>query len=271
MPATARARHVRPATLSRALTAGLALALLGACAQEGDFGRPKAGAWNSFIDATGTLAARARGGPASASPLTDDEEGLRDRSWRFLMPALPRGRFLDALANLTRARVLPPSWRPDDVAGYHDSLTAEDVRSPVSRYRRLGDDAAADARLIPVFAALAARVNDADAQRLRSLPFARTLDDWDVRQAAMRVAENRCLIAWVRLETGLRLERYRYTLEHLFAETPATEAVAAERALAMLAARRALLDPLLPPDAAARCGLGPAPAVAAGPPLVLKD
>jgi hypothetical protein len=42
----------------------------------------------------------------------------------------------------------------------------------------------------------------------------------------------------------------------------------------MLAARRNLLDPLLPPDAAARCGLGPLPLppppVAQAEPLVVK-
>ena len=89
----------------------------------------------------------------------------------------------------------------------------------------------------------------------------------------MRVAENRCLVAWVRLETGERLEAYRYALEHLFAEAPDPGAAESERALAMLAARRPLLDPVLPPDAAIRCGLIPAPAaaVAAAPPLVVKD
>ena len=46
-------------------------------------------------------------------------------------------------------------------------------------------------------------------------PSPRRSDDDDVRHAAMRVAENRCLIAWVRLETGLRSRRYRYALEHL--------------------------------------------------------
>ncbi len=93
---------------------GLAIGVLASCAQQGDFGRPKAGAWNSLIDATGTLAAGERHAPASASPLTDDEQDLRNRSWRFLMPAMTRDAFLDILANLTRARVLPPSWRPDD-------------------------------------------------------------------------------------------------------------------------------------------------------------
>ncbi|MDP4026224.1 hypothetical protein Q8W71_26715 [Methylobacterium sp. NEAU 140] len=259
-------------TALRTLPAGLALIWLAACAQEGDFGRPKASAWNALIDATGTLAARERGGPASASPFTDDEETLRNRAWRFLMPAFTWVAFTDVLANLTRARVLPPSWRPDAIPAYHADLMGEPFRSTVSRYRRLADDAVADARLIPLFVALASRVLEADARRLQSLPYARTLDDWDIRQAAMRVAENRCLIAWVRLEAGLRLERYRYALEHLFAEAPGNDAVMAERAVAMLTARRALLDPLLPEDAAARCGLvpGPPPVAAASAPLVVK-
>ncbi len=258
-----------------ALTAAFFTALLTACAQEGDFGRPKAGAWNSLVETTGTLAARERGEPASAFPLTDDEQTLRARAWRFLMPAAPEAAFRDVIANLTRARVLPPSWRPGDVAAYHDGLVAEAARSPVSRYRRLSEDATADARLIPPFAAIAARVIDADALRLRSLPFAKALDDVDVRNAAMRVAENRCLIAWVRLETAERTARYRYALEHLVIEVPGPEAAGAERTIAMLAARRPLLDPLLPPEAAFRCGLVPGEDMAAASmpvrPLVVKD
>lgn len=272
------ARTERTSSSVRALFGAVAgtLALV-SCAQQGDFGRPKPGVWNSLIDATGSVAAAERGEPASTNPYTDDEQDLRNRAWRFLMPAITREAFLDILANLTRARVFPPYWRPDDPARYHDALLAQDVRSPVSRYRRLTDDAVADARLIPAFAALAGKVADADARRLRSLPFARTLDDSDVRQAAMRVAENRCLVAWVRLETGSRLEAYRYALEHLFAEAPEPGAAEAERALAMLAARRPLLTPILPVDAAIRCGLVPPPLAAAAavtlppPPLVVKD
>jgi hypothetical protein len=78
------------------------LVLLGSCAQEGDFGRPKAGAWNSLVETTGTLAARERGEPSSQFPLTDEERTLRDRAWRFLMPAAGQDAFLDVLANLTR-------------------------------------------------------------------------------------------------------------------------------------------------------------------------
>ena len=252
------------------------LVLLGSCAQEGDFGRPKAGAWNSLVETTGTLAARERGEPSSRFPLTDEERTLRDRAWRFLMPAAGQDAFLDVLANLTRTRVLPPAWRVPDIAAYHDTLISEPFRSPVSRYRRLSDDATADGRLIPGLAAVAARVNDADALRLRSLPFVRVLDDFDVRNAAMRVAENRCLIAWVRLAVGERVARYRYALEHLVIEVPGPEAVGVERTLTALDGRRALLEPLLPPDAALRCGLaGVEPPVTvlvpAERPLITKD
>ena len=190
--------------------------------------------------------------------LTDDERVLRDRAFRFLMPAAGYDVFTGVLANLTRSRVLPPDWRSDDPEAYHRGLVGGPFRSPVSRYRQLGEDASADARLIPSFAATALRVRDADALRLRGLPSAKTLNDDDVRQAAMRVAENRCLVAWVRLEAGLRVSRYRYALEHLVAEVPeAAEAVSAERSLGFLDGRRALLDPLLPRDAEARCGLFP--------------
>lgn len=244
---------------------------LAACAQEGDFGRPARSAWNGLVDTTGTLAARERGTPASAFPLTDDEITLRDRAWRFLMPADGRAAFEDALANLTRARVLPPNWRRDDLPSYHEGLISESFRSPFSRYRRLSDDAIADGRLIPPFAALAQRVFEADTLRLRALPLSGSVDGWDVRQAAMRVAENRCLVAWVRLETTLRIARYRYALEHFLIEMPGREAVPAEQALAFLEGRRALLDPLLPPDAAARCGFGePASQAVLAPPLVAK-
>ena len=264
-----------PPRVGRAALACLAAAAwLTACSQQGDFGRPTAGTWNGLVETTGTFVARERGEPASAFPLTDDEQTLRDRAWRTLMPAQAPDVFTAVLANLTRTRVLPSDWRPGGDAAYHDLLIAQSVRSPVSRYRRLSEDATADARLIPPFVAVAARVVEADALRLRSLPFARALDDFDVRNAAMRVAENRCLIAWVRLETAARTDGYRYALEHLVLEVPSSEGIGAERAIAMLAARRALLDPLLPPEAASRCGLVSgegAEAVAPARPLVTKD
>lgn len=240
----------------RRIAAAAPFAILVGCVQEGDFGRAAPSAWNKLVDTTGSLAARARDEPSADFALTDDERTLRDRAFRFLMPAAGYDVFTGVLANLTRSRILPPNWRSDDPEAYHRGLVAASFRSPVSRYRQLGEDASADGRLIPAFAATALRVRDADTLRLRGLPSARTLNDDDVREAAMRVAENRCLVAWVRMEAGLRVLRYRYALEHLLLEVPeAAEAVSAERSLGFLDGRRALLDPLLPPDAEARCGL----------------
>lgn len=237
--------------------------LLTACAQQGDFGRPAPSAWNAFVDTTGTVAATSRGEPASSFPFTDDERTLRDRAWRFLMPADSRAAFENVLANLTRARVLPPAWSLRSTDSYHATIVSESFRSPYSRYRRLSDDATADGRLIPPFASIAARVLEADAFRLRSLPFAKNLDEADLRDAAMRVAENRCLVAWVRLEAGQRVLAYRFALEHLVVEMPGREAAATERTITFFDARRALLFGLITPDTEARCGLAPsAPPVA---------
>ncbi|MFB0492311.1 hypothetical protein ABIE45_004897 [Methylobacterium sp. OAE515] len=272
MPVPDRRRVTRFRTAACLLPTGIALALLAACTQSGDFGRPRTGVWNGLIDTTGSFSTHDRGRLLLDSGLTDDEQALRDRAWRFVQPASTFSAFQDAVLGLASAHATPATWRVEEIGAYYATLTAAPSRSPVSRYRQLGDDATADARLIPIFTALAARVIDADAARLRSLPFAKTLNDADIRLAAQRVAENRCLIAWVRVEAGLRLARYRFALEHLFAEAPAAESVGAERSLTMLAARRNLLDPLLPPDAAARCGLEPVPLpVAQAGPLVVKD
>jgi hypothetical protein len=272
MPVPDCRRLTRLRTAGRRLSAGAALALLASCTQSGDFGRPRTGVWNGLIDTTGSFGSRDRGRLLLDSGLTDDEQALRDRAWRFVQPASTFAAFQDSLLGLASAHAIPATWRFDEIGAYYEALTAGPSRSPVSRYRQLGDDATADGRLIPVFAALAARVIDADAARLRSLPFAKTLDDADIRQAAQRVAENRCLIAWVRVEAGQRLARYRFALEHLFAEAPAPESIGAERALTMLAARRNLLAPLLPPDAEARCGFGGAALpIAQAAPLVVKD
>jgi hypothetical protein len=120
-----------------------------------------------------------------------------------------------------------------------------DFRSAASRYRRLGEDAAGDTKLIGPFAGTALRVMAADRVRLRSLAYVRDLDDAQVHYAVTRVAENRCLIAWVRHESQARLESYRYALERLLVEAPQNEAVAAERELARLGAQRQALDGII--------------------------
>jgi hypothetical protein len=239
--------------------AALALTLaLGACVERGDFGRVKThSAWNEAVSAAGTLSAAARGAPVSRFAFTDDEEEMRGRAWRFLTPAQDRRWFDHVVAELVATRIVPPEAFAEDITAYHRGLLAADARSPASSYRRLGEDAMADARLIEPFASVASRVLAADGVRLRSLAHVQSLAPADIANAEARVAENRCLIAWVVAGLGSRQRTYRYALEHLVIETPQADAVPVEGAMQVLGRTRKVLDGL---------GIGPLDGVAcAGP------
>lgn len=193
---------------------------------------------------TGAFVARERGEAVSAFPLTDDEELLRDRAWRFLTPAHERAYFQGVLSELVATRVLPARWGGEDRDRYHDALVSDGAVSPASRYRRLAEDAAADARLIDPFARVAARVLAADRVRLAALGHARHVEASDAENAEARVVENRCLVAWVRAGVARRADSYAEALEHLVIETPQVQAVPAERTLGGFAAARGVLDTL---------------------------
>ena len=228
----------------------------GGCVETGDFGRVKQhSTWNDIVSTTGTVAAGAREEPVSPFPLTDDEEDLRGRAWRFLTPAFERNRFARALAELTATRVLPVEAQPGDVAAYFRSLETEERRSPVSRYRRLSEDVAADGRLLGPLADVASRVLEADRVRWRTLDYAHEVAPADVAGARARIAENRCLVAWVLVDLDRRLLSYRYALEHLVIETPQADAVPPERALSRLRDARSVLLAL---------GVGPIDVACAG-------
>jgi hypothetical protein len=228
---------------------------LAGCVQTGDLGRPRRSLWNDgILPAAGAAAAQLRNEPVSRYVLTDDENELRDRAWRFLMPAHERSWFERTVADLVRTRVLPPHLRPADRTAYHRALMSDIFRSPTSRYRRLGEDVHADLMLVAPFATRASRVLAADRVRLRSLSYVRSLDEEQIHHALARVAENRCLIAWVREESLGRVVSYRYALEHLLIEAPHGEAVAAERLLAHLESQRLILHELVgPPPAGMLC------------------
>jgi hypothetical protein len=181
---TATPAQAAGAVATDPLRVGLLLTLcsvLAACAQSGDFGRPKSGVWNDVVlPATGAVMAARRGEPVSSFPLTDAEEELRDRSWRFLMPAQERSWFDRTVADLARTRVLPAREGTPDKTGYYRALMREgwfgrNFASPASRFRRIGEDAEADLILIDPFKAAADSVLAADEIRLRSLVYVRDL------------------------------------------------------------------------------------------------
>lgn len=192
--------------------------------------------------------------PVSWAALTDDEDELRRRAWRFLMPAHERAWFERQIADLVRTRVLPPAWRQRDPGAYLAALEAAPIRSPVSRYRRLGEDVAADRALLAPLAGIAAQVIETDRARLAAIPFLDRPEPARVASAQARVAENRCLVALVRASLHDRIAGYAHALGHVFIETPDRAGIEPERALAELRATATLLDGLPVPDLPACAG-----------------
>lgn len=270
--------HRQAFRLSACIFLGL---LVSACVETGDFGRPRPSIWNDIaLPATGSIA-RLRGEPVSSYIFTDDEQELRRRAWRFVMPAHERSWFERQVSELVRTQLLPVHGGSEFRASYFHAIMRDAGPSPSSRYRRLSEDVVADAKLMGPFALTAARVLKADEARLRGLSFVQDLTTSQARDAALRVAENRCLIAWVRWEIEARAASYRYALEHLFIEAPQMDGVAVERALKAFEAHRGVLDGLPGGPWSPSCGV---PAVAvevatpvalvappAAPPIIAKD
>jgi hypothetical protein len=253
----------------QAFVASAAL-LLGACASDhtGDFGRRKEGLiTGTVLPKTGLMAAWWRGEPVSLNPFTDDEIELRDRAWRFLMPASDKANLQMKLAELSYTRVLPPiphSGRNH----YHLLLMTEDYRSVSSRYQRIGSDVEADRLLMVPFSQIAARVCAADRMRVQSLNHVAALNPTQREQALARVIENRALVDWVRRDMRERAGAYRYALEHLTVEAPMPQAIRAEQALVALEGAQQTLDywdgcggagVALPPSRITAHGTQPAP------------
>ncbi|MGX5732673.1 hypothetical protein [Bosea thiooxidans] len=238
--------------IALALASGLALA---ACtATDGDLGRPRPTVWSQIIaPQNGFWAATARGEQASHFRLTDDEEQMRDRAWRFVMPGHELSVFQGELANLAHLRILPASAAAGMVSDYFAGLTSTSFASQASRYNRLAEDANADRLLIGPFRANATRVVTMDRVRMRA---AEASPDAAGKQepAMARVIENEGLVLWVCERIDFRIRSYRYALTNLVVEMPSREAIKAERAIMALEAEAGPLCRQMPLNGAFREG-----------------
>jgi hypothetical protein len=241
---------------------GLALlcaGLAGCAADVGDLGRPRPSVWHSEIyPAAGAQFAWLRGEPVSGFHLTDDETELRDRSWRYIMPAHEQSWFAKHVQELARTRIIPVAWQTSEPDRYGVALVSERFRSEHSRYRRLSEDALADAALIAPYCRIARQVAAADKVRLKTASASPAVEPATTAQAEARVAENDGMIAWVRERMMYRLQTYRHALDNLVVQMPSREAIMAERAV--LALERELKT----------CAGAVVQSYRLGPPLVLK-
>lgn len=235
-------RAFRPPVAAVALTLSVALGLPACTATDGDLGRPRPTVWTQLIaPETGFLSAAGRGEAASYFRLTDDEEQLRDRAWRFVMPGHERSVFQGEVSNLAHFRILPVSAQSTDVSDYFRALTSMSFASQASRYNRLAEDANADRLLVGPFRANAMRVVNMDRVRMRTAEASPDVVPAKQEPAMARVVENEGLIFWVCERLDFRIRSYRYALANLVVEMPSREAVRAERAIMALAAESAPL------------------------------
>jgi hypothetical protein len=229
---------------SPAVAAAIAASmLLAGCAETGDFGRPRATFWTQTAQPlVGGTAAQMRGETVSTGLLTDDEQELRNRAWRYLMPARNRHVFDHELGALAAARVLPGDPLGDDPARYWEALSSMPDRSPRARYQRLREDIEADRQLMGPFAAVACRVVEMDKVRMRTLASIPDPGPDVGAQAEARVAENAFVIAWVRQSWNDRVTGYKIALERLVVATPDRDAIRSERQLTAFELDRGGLD-----------------------------
>jgi hypothetical protein len=218
---------------ARFVVAALLSASLAGCAatQQGDFGRRADTVWtNSILPKSGKVAARLRGEPVSSYPLTDDEQELRDRAYRFISPALDRAWLDRSLSELRYTRNLPPEVDGDPTT-YYRGLLDEPFRSMASRYERLRADVDADRALLGPLLAAVHQVRESDVIRRRAMEATPDLSRSQRADALARNAENEQLVAWVCASVGMRVARYRYALQHLVIAGPQRQAVPAEHAV----------------------------------------
>jgi hypothetical protein len=228
-----------PKSVARAPYAVVCFSVLTACAQTGDFDRPINGE-----NIAGFLAAKLRLEAVSVHALTEEEQALRSRAWRLLMPEPDTAWLRWQLSQLAQQGFVPKSMGllpPDSV---YNRLAGMSYTSPVARYRRLGHDARADQQLLPPFREQAVRVLEIDRMRQHATRWALTPSTLHKNEADLRVLENRCLIAWVDASMDARAAAYQYALEHLITASPEREAVAVERVLTGLQKERLLLKAL---------------------------
>ena len=226
------------------LCAALAVTLgLAACAETGDFGRPTPNLYTQKVAPfAGNVASLARGEPASFSMLTDDEAELRNRAYRFLMPAADRSIFDRQLAELTASRILPRDLLDHDETAYFQALWLRGDRSPRSRYQSMREDMENDRLLLGQFVALACRVKETDRIRVAAMGQMTEVAEIVRWTAKNRVAENEELVRWVYESVDRRLRSYRFALQNVTVETPDRDAIKVERELMAFDSDRAGLN-----------------------------
>jgi hypothetical protein len=172
--------------------------------------------------------------PGSVFNLTDEEQEMRDRVWRYLVAPQAYDWFGDAVVELMRIGFQPVKLRAPSRDRYYLWLHGTTFASSKARYSRLGDDIQADLGTMPATFASICTVEGIDRQRGIAANGVSGLEDKMRNGAAAQQAENRAVIGWFAAALAARYDAYSYALYHLLVETPHSGAIAVDAQLSDL-------------------------------------
>lgn len=204
----------------------LALGLLSGCMRpRGDFERSRPSIIHDKINPeVGKARARIAGEPVSDFNLTDDEEELRNRVWRFLEAPHSKDWFFSVAAEIQRTRLAGATDGSFTIGRYYAHLRSTPFRSSRVRYQKVDGDISADIRGIPPVFAVICRVEKIDARRLALLGRHGGLSSAEQQNIVARNEENGQLISWFQRALSYRARSYDFALQKLVVETPHIEA-----------------------------------------------
>lgn len=202
----------------------------------GDFGRAAPSyTHDTAMPASGDNLARDRGEPVSDFNITDQEEEMHDRVWRFLVAAHAKDWGFDRSVELQRTRITPPRDQQFATDRYYAWLRETEYQSSRTRYSTVGSHIGADIDTIPTTFASICAVIEVDRQRAVALAgLGGGLPPDMANQVAARKYENDAFIAWFVRALNYRYESYDFALDSLLVETPHEQSLAVDEALRRL-------------------------------------
>ncbi|MBU1304613.1 MAG: hypothetical protein KKF33_03715 [Alphaproteobacteria bacterium] len=220
--------------LSMVVLAGLAAACV--ARPTGDFGRATPGLLHdTAMPMAGNMLASARKEPVSRFNVTDQEEEMHDRVWRFLVAPHAKDWLFDSAVELQRTRIIPPkdeSYRTDR---YYRWLKSTQYQSSRTRYSTVGSHATIDIETLPTTFAAICAVIAVDQQRAAALgTLAPQLPPTAGEDVTARKAENNAYIAWFVRALNYRYQSYDFALDSLLVETPHEQSIAVDETLRRL-------------------------------------
>jgi hypothetical protein len=200
----------------------LLFAAISACARPtGDFGRAESSILHDEImPKIGQFRVKRNGEPLSTLNLTDEENEMHDRVWRFLIAAHSRDWFYDIVVEWQRVRLAPLQDKKFSIDRYYSFLRSERYSSSKVRYYKVANDIDADLGTVPsVFNAICA-VSEIDRRRLIAVSSLKSAGQVEKISVANRKAENQIYIDWFVRAIRYRYQSYSLALERLLIETP---------------------------------------------------